>query len=72
MPALREELAAEGREDIMIVVGGVIPPQDIEALHEDRHGGMTGVSSGELFNTDVHEDRPFRRNGASPCLTPLK
>ncbi|WP_405697283.1 methylmalonyl-CoA mutase [Streptomyces sp. NBC_01185] len=34
VPALREELAAEGREDIMIVVGGVIPPQDIEALHD--------------------------------------
>ncbi|MFD6423425.1 methylmalonyl-CoA mutase [Streptomyces sp. NPDC060198] len=34
VPALREELAAEGREDIMIVVGGVIPPQDVEALHE--------------------------------------
>jgi methylmalonyl-CoA mutase len=34
VPALREELAAEGREDIMIVVGGVIPPQDVAALHE--------------------------------------
>ncbi|NUS13468.1 MAG: methylmalonyl-CoA mutase [Streptomyces sp.] len=34
VPALREELAAEGREDIMIVVGGVIPPQDVPALHE--------------------------------------
>ncbi|THA71480.1 methylmalonyl-CoA mutase [Streptomyces sp. A0958] len=34
VPALREELAAEGREDIMIVVGGVIPPQDVEALLE--------------------------------------
>ncbi|MEU3048339.1 methylmalonyl-CoA mutase [Streptomyces sp. NPDC006984] len=34
VPALREELAAEGREDIMIVVGGVIPPQDVQALHE--------------------------------------
>ncbi|MFC8226267.1 methylmalonyl-CoA mutase family protein, partial [Streptomyces sp. NPDC057287] len=34
VPALREELATEGREDIMIVVGGVIPPADIEALHE--------------------------------------
>lgn len=34
VPALREELAAEGRDDIMIVVGGVIPPQDVEALHE--------------------------------------
>lgn len=34
VPALREQLAAEGREDIMIVVGGVIPPQDVETLHE--------------------------------------
>ncbi|MYW08740.1 methylmalonyl-CoA mutase, partial [Streptomyces sp. SID2563] len=34
VPALREELAAEGREDIMIVVGGVIPPQDVDALLE--------------------------------------
>lgn len=34
VPALREQLAAEGREDIMIVVGGVIPPQDIQALHD--------------------------------------
>ncbi|GGT37507.1 methylmalonyl-CoA mutase [Streptomyces kurssanovii] len=34
VPALREQLAAEGREDIMIVVGGVIPPQDVPALHE--------------------------------------
>ncbi|MDN3359637.1 methylmalonyl-CoA mutase [Actinomadura sp. DC4] len=34
VPALRDELAAEGREDIMIVVGGVIPPQDIEELHQ--------------------------------------
>jgi methylmalonyl-CoA mutase len=40
VPALREELAAEGREDIMIVVGGVIPPQDIPELHE---AGATAV-----------------------------
>jgi methylmalonyl-CoA mutase len=33
VPALREELAAAGREDITIVVGGVIPPQDFEALY---------------------------------------
>ncbi|MFC7326348.1 methylmalonyl-CoA mutase [Marinactinospora rubrisoli] len=32
VPALRDELAALGREDIMIVVGGVIPPADHEAL----------------------------------------
>jgi methylmalonyl-CoA mutase len=34
VPALREALEAEGRGDIMIVVGGVIPPQDYPALHE--------------------------------------
>jgi methylmalonyl-CoA mutase len=34
VPALREELAEAGRPDIMIVVGGVIPPGDIPALHE--------------------------------------
>jgi methylmalonyl-CoA mutase len=34
VPALREALAEAGREDIMIVVGGVIPPGDIGALHE--------------------------------------
>ena len=27
-------LADAGREDIVIVVGGVIPPQDVPALHE--------------------------------------
>ncbi|WP_326800078.1 methylmalonyl-CoA mutase [Streptomyces sp. NBC_01808] len=34
VPALREALAAEGREDIMVVVGGVIPPQDAATLLE--------------------------------------
>ncbi|MCW2495810.1 methylmalonyl-CoA mutase [Jatrophihabitans sp.] len=34
VPALRDELAAQGRGDIMIVVGGVIPPQDFDALRE--------------------------------------
>ena len=34
IPELRNALVAEGRDDIMIVVGGVIPPQDFEALLE--------------------------------------
>jgi methylmalonyl-CoA mutase len=34
VPALREALEDQGRGDIMIVVGGVIPPQDYPALHE--------------------------------------
>ncbi|HUS96345.1 MAG TPA: methylmalonyl-CoA mutase [Hyphomicrobiaceae bacterium] len=32
VPELRAALEAEGRGDIMIVVGGVIPPEDYEAL----------------------------------------
>jgi methylmalonyl-CoA mutase len=32
VPALREALEALGRGDIMVVVGGVIPPQDYEEL----------------------------------------
>jgi len=34
VPELKAELARQGRQDIMIVVGGVIPPQDFEALME--------------------------------------
>ncbi|MFC1401568.1 MULTISPECIES: methylmalonyl-CoA mutase [Streptacidiphilus] len=33
VPALRAALAEAGREDITIVVGGVIPPQDFDALY---------------------------------------
>ena len=32
IPELKEALAAEGRDDIMIVVGGVVPSQDFDAL----------------------------------------
>jgi methylmalonyl-CoA mutase len=32
VPELRGELQRHGRDDIMIVVGGVVPPQDFEAL----------------------------------------
>ena len=32
VPALRDELAEQGRPDILVVVGGVIPPQDYDEL----------------------------------------
>jgi methylmalonyl-CoA mutase len=32
VPELKAELANNGRPDIMIVVGGVIPPQDYDAV----------------------------------------
>lgn len=34
VPSLRDELKKLGRPDIMIVAGGVIPPQDYEALEQ--------------------------------------
>ena len=34
VPALREALREVGREDIMVVVGGVIPPGDFAELYE--------------------------------------
>ncbi|GJM01674.1 MAG: methylmalonyl-CoA mutase [Rhodomicrobium sp.] len=40
VPELKEALKKEGREDIMIVVGGVIPPEDYDALLE---GGAAAV-----------------------------
>jgi methylmalonyl-CoA mutase len=40
VPALKEALAAAGRSDVMVVVGGVIPPQDVEPL---RAAGAAAV-----------------------------
>ncbi|WP_234051851.1 MULTISPECIES: methylmalonyl-CoA mutase [unclassified Xanthobacter] len=34
VPALKKALEAEGRGDIMVVVGGVVPPQDYQALKD--------------------------------------
>jgi len=40
VPTLKAELKRMGREDIMVVVGGVIPPQDFEALYS---GGAAAI-----------------------------
>jgi methylmalonyl-CoA mutase len=42
VPALKGELAKLGREDIMIVVGGVIPPQDYPQLFKDGASAVFG------------------------------
>ena len=34
VPQLRQALADHGRDDIMVVVGGVIPPDDVPRLRE--------------------------------------
>ncbi|MDH2430696.1 methylmalonyl-CoA mutase [Sphaerisporangium sp. TRM90804] len=40
VPALRDALGDLGRDDVMIVVGGVIPPDDHQAL---RHAGASAI-----------------------------
>ena len=40
MPQLIEALKAKGREDILVLVGGVIPAQDYEAL---RAAGVAAI-----------------------------
>ncbi len=42
VPELRRELAARGRDDILIVVGGVVPPQDHAALREAGAAAIFG------------------------------
>jgi len=42
VPELRAELAKLGREDILIVVGGVIPPHDYDALYEAGAAAIFG------------------------------
>jgi methylmalonyl-CoA mutase len=42
VPQLRDELAKLGREDILIVVGGVIPPDDYEALYKAGAAAIFG------------------------------
>ena len=34
VPELKAALKKQGREDIMIIIGGVVPPQDYEALYK--------------------------------------
>jgi methylmalonyl-CoA mutase len=42
VPALRAALAARGRPDILVVVGGVIPPDDYKALHDAGAAAIFG------------------------------
>jgi methylmalonyl-CoA mutase len=42
VPQLRDELARLGRDDIMIVAGGVIPPQDYDALYRAGAAAVFG------------------------------
>jgi methylmalonyl-CoA mutase len=49
VPQLREELRKQGREDILIVAGGVIPPQDYSALY--AAGAVAVFGPGTVIGT---------------------
>ena len=53
VPQLRAELAKQGREDILIVVGGVIPPDDYPALREA--GAVAIFGPGSVVVETAHE-----------------
>ncbi|MEO1269783.1 MAG: methylmalonyl-CoA mutase [Myxococcota bacterium] len=42
VPQLRDALKSHGREDILVVVGGVIPPQDYDALYNSGAAAIFG------------------------------
>ena len=53
VPALRAELDKLGRDDLMIIVGGVIPSQDFEELRE--HGADAIYPPGTKIPESAHE-----------------
>jgi methylmalonyl-CoA mutase len=62
VPALRDELAELGRQDIVVVVGGVIPPEDFPALREAGAaaifppGTVIAEAAGELMRSLAGSD----------------
>ncbi|MFT7581211.1 MAG: methylmalonyl-CoA mutase [Myxococcota bacterium] len=67
VPALRDALAARGRDDVMIIVGGVVPPQDYEALHAAGAAAIFGpgtvISEAATTLLDTLEARLGHGNG---------
>ena len=65
VPELKAELTKQGRGDIMIVVGGVVPPQDYEALY--KSGAEAIFPPGTVIAEAAEEHLPERlqrRSGA--------
>ncbi|ADZ71404.1 methylmalonyl-CoA mutase [Polymorphum gilvum] len=61
VPALKRALEDEGRGDIMIVVGGVVPPQDYDALHKS---GATAIFPPGTVIADAAADLIHKLNRA--------
>jgi methylmalonyl-CoA mutase len=59
VPQLKAELEREGRGDVMIVVGGVVPPQDYDAL---RAAGAEAIFPPGTVIAEAAEDLLQRLN----------
>ena len=63
VPQLRDELAKLGRSDIMVVVGGVIPPEDYDTLRQAGAaavfgpGTVIGNAAEKLIEAFIHPSR---------------
>jgi len=66
VPALHRALHKLGRDDILIVVGGVIPPQDYDELYKDGAAAIFGPGSVltqcalhvlELLSPNAHDEQ---------------
>ena len=74
VPELKAALVAEGRGDIMIVVGGVVPPQDYDALKAAGTeaiyppGTVIAEAAEQLMNSLLTALSPALRN----CFIPLR
>jgi methylmalonyl-CoA mutase len=62
VPAVREELKKRGREDMILVVGGVIPPQDYEELKQRGAAAIFGpgtvIAQAVIDLIDLLEGKP--------------
>ena len=57
VPALRGELKKYDRDDILLVVGGVIPPKDYEALYQAGAAAIFGPGTVVANAANSHLDR---------------
>ena len=73
VPELVDALARQGRPDILVVVGGVIPPQDHEALLRAGAAAIfapgTGIPEAARMLLDLLEQR-LRPEGGAPSRDP--
>ncbi len=66
MPALKRALEAGGRPDIMVVVGGVVPPEDYEALRDAGAAAIFPPGTSVVDAAATLVDELNRRLGYEP------